>query len=292
MKRRRFDPLMFFGATYLFLLLVFAIFGPLVRTAQLADPARPNFSSVYSRIGKPFENPSPKAPLGTDELGRDVVARLAQGARISLTVGFLVQILSLVAGMFMGILGVYGTKWLSGLSQRLTDAMFAFPDMLLAILIVSVVRTEQLDFFGPIGKMMPVIVALSVTGWPSVARLVRTYVASVKDREFVIAAKASGASTTYLALKHVLPQLTGILMAVSMIEVAGTILAESTLSFIGIGIQAPDPSWGSMINTARTNLSSHPIGLLWPCLLLSLAVMALNFVGDYLRTALDPRNAR
>jgi ABC-type dipeptide/oligopeptide/nickel transport system permease subunit len=117
-----------------------------------------------------------------------------------------------------------------------------------------------------------------------------TQVASIKDREFVVAAKAIGGSTFYVVTRHVLPQLWAILLAVSMVELAGTILAESTLSFLGIGIQAPNPSWGSMINNARLDMNSHPILLLWPCAILSLTIFALNFVGDGLRAALDPRS--
>ena len=292
-KRGPRDPLVLFGIGFLVLLILFAIFGPLIRASQLAPAGDDDFSAVYSQIGKTFQPPFQGNGLGTDEIGRDVIARLAQGARISLFVGFSVQILSLLIGITVGVLGVYAPRWISSPLMRLTDAMFAFPDILLAILIVSVVKTDMFEgILGPIGKMLPVIVALTSTGWPSITRLVRTQVASLKDREFVVAAKATGASTFYLATRHVLPQLTGLLMAVSMIELAGTILAESTLSFLGIGIQAPDPSWGSMINAARQNMSSHPVMLLWPCLLLSLTVFALNFAGDGLRAAFDPKNSR
>jgi ABC-type dipeptide/oligopeptide/nickel transport system permease subunit len=291
-SRRVSDPLLAFGFTFLIFLVLFAVFGPWIRDMMLRPEGVRNFSSVYDPIGKPFEPPFTRAWLGTDEIGRDIVARLAQGARISLAVGFIVQVVALLGGITVGVLGIYAPRWISMPLMRFTDGMFAFPDILLAILIVAVVPPNLFGFLGPIGKMLPVIVALSFTAWPSIARLVRSQVASLKDREFVTAAKATGASTFYLATRHVLPQLTGILMAVSMIEVAGTILAESTLSFLGIGIQAPDPSWGSMINAARLNMSSHPIALLWPCLLLSLTIFALNFVGDGLRAALDPKNAK
>jgi ABC-type dipeptide/oligopeptide/nickel transport system permease subunit len=299
-KRGRRDPLLIFGIVFLVLLVLFAIFAPMILDAQLKPANVQEFSSVYDplvdasgKAYKPFQPPGGPGLLGTDEIGRDILARLAQGARISLLVGFIVQILSLLVGVTVGVLGIYAPRWIASPLMRLTDAMFAFPDILLAILIVSVVRTDIFEgFLGPIGKMLPVIIALSFTGWPSIARLVRSQVASLKDREFVIAAKASGASTFYLATRHVLPQLAGLLMAVSMIEVAGTILAESTLSFLGIGIQPPDPSWGSMINAARQNMTSHPIVLLWPCLLLSLTIFSLNFVGDGLRAALDPKNSR
>jgi ABC-type dipeptide/oligopeptide/nickel transport system permease subunit len=291
LKNRWRDPLLLFGIAFLVLLALFAIFGPAIRNAQLGEGA-PRFSSVYDPVTSPFSDPKAVASLGADELGRDVVARLAQGARISLFVGLVVQSVALLVGVTVGVLGVYAPKWVAGPLMRFTDGMFAFPDILLAILLVSVLPVSLFESMGSVGKMLPVIIALSLTAWPSIARLVRAQVASVKDREFVVAAKASGASTFYLATRHVLPQLAGLLMAVSMIEVAGTILAESTLSFLGIGIQAPDPSWGSMINAARINMTSHPETLIAPCLLLSLTIFALNFVGDGLRAALDPRNSR
>jgi ABC-type dipeptide/oligopeptide/nickel transport system permease subunit len=286
------EPLLVMGIAFLAFLVLFALFGPMIRDAQLRPDGVERFSSVYDPVARPFTPAGGKLWLGTDEQGRDIVARLAQGARISLFVGFIVQLIALSVGVTVGILGVYAPRWLSVPLMRLTDAMFAFPDILLAILIVSVVRTEMFDFLGPVGKTLPVVAALSFTAWPSIARLVRAQAASVKDREFVVAAKAAGAPTFYLATRHVLPQLVGILMAVSMIEVAGTILAESTLSFLGIGIQAPDPSWGSMINAARQGMTSNPIVLLWPCLILSMTIFALNFVGDGLRAALDPKNAK
>src|SRR6185436_19851216 len=136
----------------------------------------------------------------------------------------------------------------------------------------------------------PVVVALAITAWPATTRLVVTQMASLKDREFVIAARAQGASTVYVVTKHILPQLWGILMAVTMVNLAGTIISESTLSFLGIGVQPPDPSWGSMINSARLNMNSHPVLLIWPCVILIVTIYALNFVGDGLRAKLDPKS--
>lgn len=250
------------------LLLLFAIFGPTFRHNYDVSTARP------------YLPPSADYWLGTDEQGRDILARLAYGARMSLLVGLSVQLISLVVGTVVGVLGVFAPKWIANPIMRLTDAMFAFPDILLAILIIGV--------FGM--GLVPVIVALAITAWPGVARLVRTQVASLKDREFFVASQALGAPKPYLVFKHVLPHLWGILLAVSMVDVAGTILAESSLSFLGIGIQPPAPSWGNMINQARLNMASQPLVLLWPCLLLSLTVFALNFIGDELRAIVDPRS--
>lgn len=281
MKKR--DVLMWIGLGYLAFLILFAIFGPNFRYNYLHPVAKPNLMG------------SAEHWLGTDEIGRDVLTRLAFGARISLTVGLIVQSMSILVGVLVGVIGIYAPKWISNPLMRFTDGMFAFPDILLAILIVGVVSAKSMGALGslmdPIGgaTILPVIVALSITAWPSVARLVKTQVATLKDREFVIAAQASGASKAYLVRKHIMPQLWGILLAVSMVELSGTILAESTLSFLGIGVQPPNPSWGTMINNARLDMNSHPYQLVWPCLILSLTIFALNFVGDGLRAWVDPK---
>ncbi len=282
------DPLFLFGAVFLALLLLFAIFGPIVRNATVRPPAESRFFSVYDPVGNPYLPIGGKYLLGTDEQGRDVISRLAAGARISLGVGFVVEIIALTVGVLVGVAAVFAPKWLSAALMRFTDGMFAFPDILLAVLIIGTIPPPKVG--GLVVKLLPVILALSVTSWPSLARLVRGQVATLKDREFVVGAKASGASTFYLVTRHILPQLTGILLAVSMIDIAGTILAESTLSFLGIGVQPPEASWGSMINAAREDMASHPIALVWPCVLLSLTVFSLNFVGDGLRAAFDPKS--
>jgi ABC-type dipeptide/oligopeptide/nickel transport system permease subunit len=184
-------------------------------------------------------------------------------------------------GVLVGVISAFAPKWIAVPLMRLTDGMFAFPDILLAILIIGIL--------GP--GILPVVVALSITGWPSIARLTKTQLATIKEREFVVAAKAAGAPTWYLVVKHLLPQMSGILLAVSMIELAGTILAESTLSFLGIGVQPPTPSWGGLINNARGQLNSNPTELIAPCLILSLTVFALNFIGDGLRAYFDPKSS-
>ena len=276
MKRRR-EPLLWAGIVFLVALLLFAVFGPFLHH-NATDP-----------IGPKFQYPSANAWLGTDEIGRDIFARLAYGARISLFIGFTVQLVSLTLGIVVGAVGIYAPKWLASPMLRLTDAMFAFPDILLAILIIAV--------FGR--GTFPVIVALAVTAWPSIARLVRSQLATLKDREFVVASRAMGAPTAYTVIKHVLPQLWGILLAVTMVELAATILAESTLSFLGIGVQEPTPSWGIMINTARAymqpgaayNGSPAMLYLVWTSLILAMTIFALNFVGDGLRAILDPKSS-
>jgi ABC-type dipeptide/oligopeptide/nickel transport system permease subunit len=267
LKRRK-DPLFWAGVIYLVGLVLFAWFGPNMGGG---------FDGMSSTI---YGEPSKEHWLGTDYLGRDTMARLAKGAQVSLRVGLIVQAIALSLGILVGTIGTFAKKPIRVLLLRFTDSMFAFPDILLAMLIIGVWQMGEL----------PVIVALSITAWPSVARLVVAQLATLKDREYVVAARASGASTFYVVTKHILPQLWGILLAVSMVELAGTILAESTLSFLGIGVQPPQPSWGNMIDSARSQLQAHPTQLLWPCLILSATIFALNFVGDGLRERLDPRS--
>lgn len=257
------------------MLICFAIFGPYIPTDGKENP-------VFAPIGDPhMAAGSPMAPLGTDEIGRSILQRIAYGARISLIIGFVVQAINITVGVTVGVIGAFGPRWIAGPIMRFADGMFAFPDILLAILVIGVMGSSA----------TAVIVALSISGWSSMARLSRNQIISLKEREFVVAAKASGASTAYLVFKHLLPQMSGIILAVSMIDLSGTILAESTLSFLGIGVQAPDPSWGGMINNARNQINSYPLELLWPCAILSLTVFALNFIGDGLRNYFDPNSS-
>ena len=265
--KRKPDWMLWTGIVFLVAVVLFAIFWPMVGH-RFDDP-----------VGKPFEPPFGRFVLGTDEQGRDILSRLAYGARFSLGIGVVVQLISLVVGIIVGVIGTFAPSWFRGPLLRFTDGMFAFPDILLAFLIIGI--------WSP--GWLPVVVALAITAWPATTRLVVTQLASLKDREFVVAARAQGASTFYVVQKHILPQLWGILLAVTMVNLAGTILAESTLSFLGIGVQPPDPSWGSMINQARLDMNSHPILLIWPCAILILTIYALSFVGDGLRAKMDPK---
>lgn len=273
-KKKLKDPLVWGGIIFMVLLVLFAVFGPMISTGT-KEP-------VYDPVGSPhMPYGSAHALLGTDEIGRSFLQRIAYGARVSLLIGFTVQLINLSFGVFMGVVSSFAPRWIAVPVMRITDGMFAFPDILLAILIIGIM--------GP--GWFPVIVALSITGWPSVARLTKTQLATIKEREFVVAAKAAGAPTSYLVMKHLLPQMSGILLAVTMIDLAGTILAESTLSFLGIGVQMPMPSWGGLINNARVQLNSNPMEIVAPCVVLSLTVFALNFIGDGLRAYFDPKSS-
>ncbi|MBL8048011.1 MAG: ABC transporter permease [Chthonomonas sp.] len=256
-----------FSALYLILLAIFAVVVPMMRP----------FDRQAGGVNLP---PGGAFPLGTDQAGYDILARLAYGARISLGVGLTVQAIALLLGVTLGILAVFGPKWVQIVILRITDTMFAFPDILLAILIIGIWGDTSIR---------PVIIALSITAWPSIVRLVKTQAATLKDREFVLASDALGAKKFYTVTRHIIPHLWGSLLAVLMVEIAGTILAESALSFLGIGVQPPTPSWGSMISDANQQKASNPVMLIWPCLILSLTIFALNFLGDGLQAKFDPQ---
>lgn len=226
-----------------------------------------------------FQPPSAVHPLGTDNFGRDVLSRVIFGARVSLTVAVGVEAVELLFGLALGIFaGLKGGR-LDNLVMRLTDLMFAFPDILLAILIT-----------GILGKSLTnVFLALALVGWPGMVRLVRSQVLALREREFVDAARALGASDGRLMLRHLLPNVIGPVIVAATVGMGAIVLAESTLSFLGLGIQPPFPSWGSMINDYWRFRRSNPMLTVYPALCLAGTIMAFNFLGDGLRDWLDPR---
>src|SRR5579872_4637582 len=229
-------------------------------------------------------NKMPGHPLGTDNLGQDTLSRLIYGARVSLSVGVIVELIEVVIGVALGLLAAYkGGLW-DTILMRVTDAMFAFPDLLFAILLVGIIRPTS-----PAASFLTVFVALALVGWPGMARLVRGQALALREREFVEAARAIGVSSWGIMTRHLLPNMLSPIIVALTVDIAGVILAEATLSFLGIGIQPPYPSWGRMISDARPYLRSQPMLLFFPSLALALTVVAFNFFGDALRDALDPR---
>lgn len=220
-------------------------------------------------------------PLGTDDTGYDILVRLAVGARISLAVGFGVELIVVLAGCAVGLIAGFYGGWTDTLLMRFTDMMFAFPDILLAILIMAV--------RGP--GLGNIFAALAITGWPGLARLVRGQAQSLKHKEFIEAARATGVPNIQIIARHILPNLLSVVVVAATIDIAGVVIAESTLSFLGIGVQPPLPSWGSLISTPLESgyWLAHPELVVYPAVCLSLTVLAFNFLGDALRDALDPR---
>jgi len=225
--------------------------------------------------------PSAAHWLGTDDLGRDVLSRLLYGARISLAVAITVELVELLFGVTLGLLAGYRGGWVDNAIMRLADMMFAFPDILLAILITGVL--------GP--SIQNVFLALALVGWPQMVRLVRGQALGIRELEYVQCARAAGAGDLRIIVRHVLPNLAGPVIVAATVGTGGVILAEATLSFLGLGVQPPYPSWGSMISQAWEVRRAAPLLTLWPAISLATTVAAFNFLGDGLRDWLDPRQA-
>jgi peptide/nickel transport system permease protein len=269
------QPLAALGLLLLTLFLVCALFAPWLAPQ---DPAQ---LDLTGRLLSPLASHDGHAHLfGTDELGRDILSRTLFGARISLLVAVSVVALSLSVGLVAGGLsGFYGGWPDIVLNTYVANAFLALPGILLAIAFVA--------FLGP--GLFNLILALSISGWVGYARLVRAQVLAVKQREFVEAARALGANDLRILTRHILPNILQPLIVQAAIGMAGAVLAEATLSFLGLGVPPPTASWGSMLNDARSHLFDSPHLVFFPAVAVMLAVLSFNFIGDALRDFLDPR---
>lgn len=243
--------------------------------APLLAPHDPNVQETSRRL----EKPSNDHPLGLDDLGRDVFSRIVWGARVSLRVGFSVVILASLIGVTLGAISGYFGGMIDVLVMRLCDILLAFPGILLAIALVAVL--------GP--SLNNVILALAVIGWVGYARLVRGQVLKVREMEYVTAAKAMGAKSPRVIILHVLPNVINPVIVMATLGLAGAILSEAALSFLGLGVQPPTPSWGAMLTSGRRYLGLANHLAIFPGAAIMLAVMGLNFLGDGLIDALDPK---
>ena len=246
-----------------------AIVGPWI------VPADPSAQDLPNRL----QGLSRAHPLGLDELGRDILARLLYGARLSLMVGLTVVSLSATVGITVGALAGYIGGRLDDVLGRLMDILLAFPGILLAIALVAVL--------GP--SVRNVVLALGCIGWVAYARLVRGQVLKIRELEYVQAARALGAPLPRILLRHVVPATLSAVTVQATLGMAGAIIAEASLSFLGLGVQPPAPSWGAMLDAGRSHLFDAPHLTLAPGLAIALVVMGFNFAGDALRDRLDPR---
>jgi peptide/nickel transport system permease protein len=265
------NPLAAAGLVLVVVFSVFALFAPWIA------PQNPSHIDLASRLS----SPSAAHWFGTDELGRDILSRVIYGARISMLVGASVVAGSLLLGLLIGcIAGYYGGRVDRFVNVVVMNAFLSFPGILLAIAFVA--------FLGP--GVLNLILALSIGGWVGYGRLVRGQVLAAREREFVEAARAIGASDWRIVTRHILPSIIQPVIVQAAIGMAGAVLAEATMSFLGLGIPPPTASWGSMLNDGRSHLFDAPHLVLFPAVAVMLAVLSFNFIGDALRDYLDPRS--
>ena len=260
-----------------------AVIGALVVAAfilvALAAPALAPYSPIASDYAAVRKAPSSAHLLGTDEVGRDVLSRLIWGARASLLAGVIPVTIALVLSIPLGLLSGCAGGWLDGLIMRITDAMLAIPFLIVAIALAA--------FLGP--SLTNAMIAIGIAALPTFLRLARGTALALTTEDFVESARALGCSRLRIAVRHVLPNMVAPLLIQSSLTVAAAVIAEASLSFLGLGQQPPAPSWGSMLNAAQRYLSQAPWMAIYPGLMIFCIVMALNVFGDALRDVLDPR---
>lgn len=272
----------------------------LLAVAIVADLIAP-YPYWLQNLDAPNQPPTARHLLGTDHLGRDVLSRLIYGARVSIAVGLISQIIILLIGVPVGAIAGYFGGRVDQALMRLVDVMYAFPDVLLVIVVMTALRASTRDDDAPallaalarvddaVGGLLGVFLALGLTSWLTVARLVRGEVLRLKHREFVQAARVVGARPFRVLLVHILPNAMGPVVVAATLGIPNAILMEAALSFIGLGVQPPMPSWGLMLLDGYRALRAYPHLVLAPAAALSIAVLSYHFLGDGLRDALDPR---
>ena len=272
----------------LLLLIIAAFSAPLVEIWMGIDANRPNLLNRFAA-------PSARHPLGTDDLGRDFLLRLLYGGQVSLIVGLAAAAASAVIGTIIGILAGYYGGWLDALLMRLTDGVIALP-LLPFLIILAAVDLARLPFVpdawttGQDASLYRIVAIVTLFGWTTVARLVRGATLSVRQRDYVRAAAALGASSGRVILVHILPNVASPIVVATTLSIGQIILLESVLSFLGLGIQPPTPSWGNILTNAQELIWTAPHLAIYPGLLIFITVIAFNFLGDGLQDAMDPRS--
>ncbi len=261
--------LLFIGLSIVFTMVFLAVFAPLL------SPYDPNQISPLNAL----EPPGPKHLFGTDELGRDIFSRMLYGARISLFVGFIAVSISTIIGTAIGLIAGYFGSWTDELLMRFVDIMLCFPSFFLILAVITFLEPSILTIMAVIG----------FTSWMGTARLVRAETLSMKQREFIAASKLSGASSLRLIVVHILPNVLAPVLVSMTLGIAGAILVESSLSFLGIGVQPPQASWGNILLEGKNVLELAPWVSLYPGLAIAITVLGYNLLGESLRDWLDPR---
>ena len=235
------------------------------------------------------QNPSWAHPFGTDQLGRDTFARMIAGGQTSITVGLAAMMLSLMLGSLIGVLSGYYRR-LDGVLMRFTDLFLSLPLLPLLLVMMLLFREPLSEAYGPErGMFVLIVVSIGITSWMPTARIVRGDVLALKEREFILAARSIGTSDLRIILRHILPNVLSPILVSATLGIANAIITESALSFLGLGFPPDFPTWGRLLNDAVDYMQLHPERVLWPGLAISLTVLSINYLGDGLRDAMDPR---
>ena len=267
------------GAIIFFGIVITVIVGPILW------PFEPNSIDIRSRN----QGPSLLHPFGTDQLGRDTFSRMIAGGRTSITVGLAAMFLALILGTLIGVIAGYFKRF-DGILMRFTDLFLSLPLLPLLLLMMFLFREPLSVSYGPEkGMFILIVFAIGVTSWMPTARIVRGDVLALKQREFVMAARSIGTSDQKIIIRHILPNILSPILVSATLGIANAIITESALSFLGLGFPPDFPTWGRLLNDAVDYLQLYPERVMWPGLAISLTVLSINFLGDGLRDALDPR---
>ncbi len=280
-RRLRKNRLALAGLIIIGLLTVIAILAPLLAPYGYRDVVH----SGHTNAG-----PGAAGLLGADNLGRDVLSRLLYGARISLSVGLVVQLVVVFIGVPLGAIAGYFGGWIDTLISRLIDIMYAFPTLLLIVLLSAALRESPIKQL--LGGLFIIFIAIGLSSWVGDARLMRGQIISLKDREYVEAARALGAKPGRILWKHLIPNALGPILVSVTFGIPGAIFAEAALSYLGIGVIPPTPSWGAMINDGQQAIFYSPSQVIFPGIAIALTMLSFTFLGDGMRDALDPRGKR
>jgi oligopeptide transport system permease protein len=270
--------------------LVLALFGPALYQGLLPPEQRRERDGIYQDYEAIHASPSAVHWLGADYLGRDVLTRLFTAVRVSLLVASVVEALNIGLGGWLGLVAGYFGGWADMLISRVADMLFAFPGLLLAILVSAVFGAAARELYGGMGRLLLVASALSLVSWPFMMRLVRSETLSLKSRDFITASRGLGASRVDVMVRHLLPNVAWLITVAATLDVASVIVNEATLSLLGLGIEEPGASLGLMIFRAASNLERYPLQVFIPAAAITALVLAFSFFGDGLRDALDPRS--
>jgi peptide/nickel transport system permease protein len=275
-KRFRRHPGAIAGTIMLGIIILGVLLAPL-------SPYDPEASDLTSRL----EPPSLQHPFGTDQLGRDMLTRCLYGGRVSLTVGFLVVLITLAIGIPVGAVAGFFGGWIDNVLMRITDAALSLPALMVLILLSAILREVDLPIVER-NNVLTIAMVIGILSWMTVARLVRASFLTIREQEFIIAAHCIGTPNLRVMARHILPNAVGPIIVEATLEMGYAIMEEAGLSFLGFGIQPPTPSWGNLLNSAWEHMIKHPWLAIFPGVMIFLTIISINYIGDGLRDAFDP----